>query len=307
MNIEYSIEFIKETEQLAYYVNDPRDAQKLSNWKSVKTYENRKTGFKAEGFVNEKGQYVLVIAGTNRLSVQDWRNDIQLATRNVPLQAYDAFLAYEDFFDRCSIDEVIIVGYSLGGSDTEIVCNETGAKGITFASYGVGDIVESKYTENIINFGNEGDPIFTAKIDKHLGNTYVIPDESSLIYKGSSISKHLPNKIGDVSKAVKYNSLSYNALDNSYIIDGYVNKNIYNDSIFDSSNKVMYNDDKKLEEMSEEEIKRMVEQYFDNGDRLPEKEEMERRVRFGELIYVEDYVRSDGTHVSGYYRRYPKD
>ena len=98
--------------------------------------------------------------------------------------------------------------------------------------------------------------------------------------------QHMPNKMGDVSKAVKYNSLSYNALDNSYIIDGYVNKNIYNDSIFDSSNKVMYNDDKKLEEMSEEEIKRMVEQYFDNGDRLPEKEEMDRRVRFGELIYV---------------------
>ena len=48
MNIDYSIDFIKETEQLAYYVNDHRDAQKPPNWKSVKTYENRKTGFKAE-------------------------------------------------------------------------------------------------------------------------------------------------------------------------------------------------------------------------------------------------------------------
>ncbi len=35
--------------------------------------------------------------------------------------------------------------------------------------------------------------------------------------------------------------------------------------------------------------------------------DMERRVRFGELIYVENYTRSDGTKVSGYYRKYPKN
>ena len=33
---------------------------------------------------------------------------------------------------------------------------------------------------------------------------------------------------------------------------------------------------------------------------------LDRRVRFGELIYVENYTRSDGTKVSGYYRRYPE-
>ena len=41
-------------------------------------------------------------------------------------------------------------------------------------------------------------------------------------------------------------------------------------------------------------------------DRFPTKEELDKRTRIGELIYVEDYTRSDGTKVSGYYRAYPR-
>ena len=41
-------------------------------------------------------------------------------------------------------------------------------------------------------------------------------------------------------------------------------------------------------------------------DRFPTKEELDKRTWIGELIYVEDYTRSDGTKVSGYYRAYPR-
>ena len=34
--------------------------------------------------------------------------------------------------------------------------------------------------------------------------------------------------------------------------------------------------------------------------------EVDKRTRIGELIYVEEYTRSDGTKVSGYYRANPK-
>ena len=58
--------------------------------------------------------------------------------------------------------------------------------------------------------------------------------------------------------------------------------------------------------LSSEEIDLMLNQYEENGQSFPSKEDMERRVRFGELLYVENYTRSDGTKVSGYYRRYPQ-
>ena len=37
---------------------------------------------------------------------------------------------------------------------------------------------------------------------------------------------------------------------------------------------------------------------------MPTKAELDKRTRIGELIYVEEYTRSDGTKVSGYYRAY---
>lgn len=38
----------------------------------------------------------------------------------------------------------------------------------------------------------------------------------------------------------------------------------------------------------------------------PTKKEIDKRVRIGELIYVDEYHRADGTTVSGYYRAYPR-
>lgn len=39
---------------------------------------------------------------------------------------------------------------------------------------------------------------------------------------------------------------------------------------------------------------------------IPRKAEVDKRTRIGELIYVKEYTRSDGTKVSGYYRAYPR-
>lgn len=38
---------------------------------------------------------------------------------------------------------------------------------------------------------------------------------------------------------------------------------------------------------------------------LPSKKELDAGVAIGDLIYVKDYVRSDGKKVNGYYRRRP--
>lgn len=38
---------------------------------------------------------------------------------------------------------------------------------------------------------------------------------------------------------------------------------------------------------------------------MPTEKNLNKRVQSGELIYVEDYTRGNGTKVHGYYRRRP--
>ena len=227
--------------------------------------------------------------------------------KRIPQQANDAFLAYEEFNDRYGDGDTIVVGYSLGGSVAQILCNETGARGLTFEAFGVGDIVKPKYTAQIENYGNESDIIFNVNRDKQLGTNYIIPDDERPLNKRQGIEKHMPNQIGDVSKAVKASDVWYNAEKKSYILDKYTNPMYFEEKILDVSNRIFpSNSGIPIKDRSPEEIKQIINQAFDDGGDFPSKSDLDRRVRFGELIYVENYTRTDGTKVSGYYRRYPE-
>lgn len=83
-----------------------------------------------------------------------------------------------------------------------------------------------------------------------------------------------------------------------------IKKRKFDESILMPSNRIFLGNE-KMKDMDEETLKQFVNQYYDDDYKFPSKEELERRVRFGELIYVESYTRADGTKVSGYYRRYP--
>ena len=238
-------------------------------------------------------------------SIKDTQNDIKLAIKQVPLQAEDAYKAYENMKNRYDGQSITVAGYSLGGSLTQILCNETGAEGITFESYGVGNIVAPKYTNQITNFGNENDPIFKKNMKNQLGTNYIIPDSDTPLNSGLSISKHMPNQIGDVTKAIKQEDLFLKKEQNKNIIDKYTEK-YYDENLLNSSNRVFYENEMKIKDMDNETLKQFVNQYYDDNYKMPKKEELERRARFGELIYVEDYTRSDGVKVSGYYRSYPR-
>ena len=121
--MKYSKQFIKELEQVSYYVTNSKKYSKPSGWSSIKNYENDKNGFKAEAFEDTNGKIILVYAGTNPLTWKDDKTDISMAFKKFPQQVYDAYLAYEDLNNR--YDNVIVAGYSLGGSLAQIVCNET--------------------------------------------------------------------------------------------------------------------------------------------------------------------------------------
>ena len=51
--------------------------------------------------------------------------------------------------------------------------------------------------------------------------------------------------------------------------------------------------------------KRYIEQIVDSDWEIPTIENLNKRVQIGELIYVENYTRVDGTKVHGYCRRRP--
>ncbi len=48
---------------------------------------------------------------------------------------------------------------------------------------------------------------------------------------------------------------------------------------------------------------RYLEQSIENGGKFPTKQELDVQVGSGDLIYVDDYTKADGTEVKGYYRK----
>lgn len=59
------------------------------------------------------------------------------------------------------------------------------------------------------------------------------------------------------------------------------------------------------EPLSDDIMSRYLEQAIDNNWTIPEKSALDKRVKAGELIYVDSYTKADGTEISGYYRRKP--
>lgn len=79
------------------------------------------------------------------------------------------------------------------------------------------------------------------------------------------------------------------------------------DEIFNTMNRVLYNGEVDVDDLKEGTplFDLYIENLIDNKP-MPSKRELDKRTRIGELIFVKDYVRSDGTRVSGYYRTFPK-
>lgn len=102
-------------------------------------------------------------------------------------------------------------------------------------------------------------------------------------------------------KQIDLNRNSFSSLDLR------IHKSPYNDEMFDLKNRVFYKSEFPSNKENSHLIKEYVHQYYENNGKMPTREDLDKRVRTGELIYVESYTRSDGTKVSGYYRRYPRD
>ena len=268
---------------------------------------NEKNGFDAQAFSNKKN-IVIVYRGTDE--VKDWtKNNLKMASALLPAQKVDATEFYNKIKKDFPSQNIILTGHSLGGSLAQIIGSETGDNTVTFGAYGVKNILKTdKKFKNIINYGEAQDPVFVANIDNQLGKTYVINRNESnkhAIYKENkfninySIDKHFIKNMGDLSNAVEYRGQNLQD-DKSRIIKAGIEKNI--DLRDFDSKRIITNEE--IGEMSSEEFQKsedFINQQIKNGKVMP-KNQADAKVQDGDLIWVDDYTRDDGTPVKGYYR-----
>ena len=301
----------------------PENREQGSNgWTYKETYSNHRNGFYSE--IYTKGdKAILVIRGTERNSgvkegLKDGGNDIQMGLDYLPFQMKDAEEAYLNAVRKYGKENLVLTGHSLGGSEAQILGVKYGVETVTFAAYGTKNLsgMEINHTNNITNYGNAQDGIFVENIDNQIGKTRILNasgfEEGTFKEKYKIHDPFAPHNIdnfGDLSKGIEYNKEIFEDK-NAPVFKMGIEYNDYNydlDEIFDTKNRVLYNGEINIKDL--EEGTPLYDLYIDkitDWKPFPSKKELNKRVRIGELIYVEEYTRSDGTKVSGYYRAYPR-
>ena len=301
----------------------PENRKQSSNgWTYKETYSNPKSGFYSEIY-SKDDKNIMVIRGTELKSgfnqgKKDVISDTEMGLQFLPSQMKDAEKAYTQTIRKYGKDNVILTGHSLGGSEAQILGAKYGVETVTFAAYGTKYLsgMEINYTDNITNYGNAQDSVYAMNIDGQIGKTIILNAsgfENGTFKEEYKINDprtpHDIDNFGDLSKGIEYNKEIFED-EKAPLFKMGIEYNDYNydlDEIFNTKNRVLYRGEINPEDL--EEGTPLFDLYVDNiidKNSMPTKKEVDKRTRIGELIYVEEYTRSDGTKVSGYYRAYPR-
>ncbi len=291
-----------------------------NGWAQDGAFINDKSGFYADVY-KKGGKAILVIRGTELKSggkelAKDAWNDIQMGLL-LPDQMKDAERAYLETVKKYGKENVILTGHSLGASEAQILGAKYGAETVTFAAYGTKSLigVEINHTNNITNYGNAEDGIFVKNIDNQIGKTMVLNAKgikNGIFKKYYSLQNSFPphniESYGDLSKGKEYKKDAYFETKDPLFKLQIEHNEYIPDEILKTKNRILHQG-----EINPNDLKKgtpLYDLYIQNiisNKPMPTKAELDKRVRIGELIYVNEYVRSDGTKVSGYYRSYPRD
>lgn len=286
-----------------------------NDWERIKTKSNILTGFRA-GVYKKDNNIIIVYRGTDT-PIDLINNDINMVQKCIPQQIKDARKFYKEIRQTYPNCKIIFTRHSLGGSNAQVMGSETGCETITFSAYGTGNLYGTRavYSENITNYGDAKDAVYISNIDNQIGKTIILNtkiNDSKYLKKSNnsldhiSLNPHYIENLGDLSKGVEYKKEEFDNTDTPLFKTG-VEYFDYDDSVFDLKNRVLYEGEINPLDLDKDSplYDLYMDQWIDKSP-MPTKADVDKRTRIGELIYVEEYTRSDGTKVSGYYRAYPR-
>lgn len=286
------------------YKNIDKKNYNIEGWSYNSSPQNPKSGFYSEIYKKD-GNIIFAIRGTDN-EWQDVKNDLQIGLSSLPKQAKDAEKVYKQLLKDYNWSDIKVTGHSLGGTLATIIGSKYGVDTVTFNAYGAKYLkgMDIKYTNNITNYGNANDLVFTLNIDGQIGKTIILNAEGSgntIARKNQNFSSeaHKVENLGDLSKGIEYKKEEFEKQPPLFKLS-IQNENF--DQIFDDKNRVFYDGEIQIEDMNKEQLDTYLEQLY-SQKKMPSKLDLNKQTNLGNLIYVKDYVRSDGTKVSGYYRR----
>lgn len=332
-----NIGFHNECKELSKAVYGRNYGKTIHGWKCI-DYKEAKNGLYAETY--KKGnKVVVVVRGTEFDSSSDIRNDLEMAGYIVPEQLKTAkeyvCNVVKRYGNSC---EISLTGHSLGGSIVQGIGTETGLETVTFSAYGVGDLrINKNNINNITNYGSSSDPIFMYNIDNQIGNTKIfgnaniipvteLSNENNTKFCGKELlNTHFLENYPELSTAKEYIPQKVNNNQSAtFLIKTGIEENVYlseeerqmleryarEKSLFAPENRVFYENEMNPAQVPSNSsennyVQAFVKQYLNNNKKLPTENELKQRVISGELVYVHNYERQDGTKVSGYYRSKP--
>lgn len=308
------LELHEDCKILSQIVYQKDKSNSINGWKYVDKYFNNKSGYYSELY-KKNNKVILAIRGTELHSgkkelIKDFRNDINMGIEKLPYQVANAKEVYYKLIKKYGKENIIVTGHSLGGSISEILGTEYGVEAVTFNAYGIKKLngLQINYTENITNYGNANDSIFASNIDNHIGKIMVLNGKGDgnnfqkIIRKPDKFKDHPLNELAPLSEAKEYKKEKFKN-DKTPLFKIGIEHVDYKDNVFDIDNRVLYTNEIDLKKADKKLIDAYIKQYV-SDKKMPTKEELDKRVYLGNLIYVEEYTRSDGTKVSGYYRRF---
>ncbi len=143
----------------------------------------------------------IVISYKDTDDFKDLKSCYQVATGKKPEQLEQAMAVYKAIAEKYPDYEIIVTGYSLGGSFAELVCSSKEAKqhgntkGYSFNGYGVADNLSDcgkdfKDNGNVTCISSCRD--FICNSSYHIGKEYYVPHNYKPIYITEADKKNIP-------------------------------------------------------------------------------------------------------------------
>jgi hypothetical protein len=301
----------------------------VRGWSTLHEFDNVSQNKSFTSKVYKQGNKI-VIALAGSTEINDASDDLAILFGQRPPQYNDAKLLYEKVKAKYPNADIESTGYSLGGTLSNLLSHHTGIKSTALAPIGSKSIAEKDHIEfpygdsNIKTYGRESDIAFNFNKFRQSGEVNLLPDTQEIPYKEWPAQHLLHNyTIYDFLQAQQYvptpqditdfTTSPYNTLAEQLGLKS-LNMTIPNQQSkyfgyrnpLTGSNQIYTRED--VGNMSpaefasnEKEIDAQTQAF--NGTMPTEQElQSETTTLFGGVIYVNSYVRADGTKVRGYYR-----